>query len=540
MNQAVIDQWSAFRSSGGPLVYWITADPGETQASLIEIEAARLKDKIKSIEDLVIWQWDVNRGLTKVSRAGDRAIQAMLPKPVGGASVGSNLKSLTKAAADMLGFVYRLPEELGEEAQRAIVFMNFAHLFFQNESTTTGIWNLRDAFKEIGATLVMFGPPTKLPAHLIQDVTVITEPLPTADDIRRIVLSTWENANEERKRAKQPLIPKLDDETLDRGVGALSGLAAFPAEQTVAMNLNEKGINVNGMWQRKMSYISQMPGVTVWEGNERFEDLPGQDNFQKFARKLLAGRDAPTVICIFDEWDKGGTQGGAGDLSNVTQEIHGYFLSEMHNNDYPGIVLIGPGGSGKTEALKAMANAATGGKTLALMINMAGMKSSLVGSSMANVIQFFMLIKAISGGRALFAFTCNKFNFDAAFQRRCYLGKYFFDLPEQDVVDKKIWPHYLRKYELPKQELPKSIGWTGAEVRACSIMGYRLNEPLLESAKRIIPIAESAADEIDQLRREADGNFVSAYKEGKYQYRAIENISTRRRGRLIDGSQTQN
>jgi len=42
-----------------------------------------------------------------------------------------------------------------------------------------------------------------------------------------------------------------------------------------------------------------------------------------------------------------------------------------------------------------------------LIVNLANMKSSLVGSSMAKLMQFFRIVEAVSDGRPLFAFTAN-------------------------------------------------------------------------------------------------------------------------------------
>jgi hypothetical protein len=48
-------------------------------------------------------------------------------------------------------------------------------------------------------------------------------------------------------------------------------------------------------------------------------------------------------------------------------------------------------------------------------------------------------------------------------------------------------------------------------------MAGDLNIALSEAAKRIVPVAKMSADRIEQLRREANGKYISAEKEGVYQ-----------------------
>ena len=68
-------------------------------------------------------------------------------------------------------------------------------------------------------------------------------------------------------------MPAGDDE--GRAVDALLGLAAFPAEQVVAMSLSKRGLDHDQLWERKRQVIEQAPGLTVWRGGEAFTDVGG-------------------------------------------------------------------------------------------------------------------------------------------------------------------------------------------------------------------------------------------------------------------------
>lgn len=65
---------------------------------------------------------------------------------------------------------------------------------------------------------------------------------------------------------------------------------------------------------------------------------------------------------------------------------------------------------------------------------------------------------------------------------------------------------------------PNDEGWTGAEIRECCRKAWRLNLSLTDSAAYVVPVARSAADQIDGLRRQASGRFLSASSPGVYTF----------------------
>ncbi len=82
---------------------------------------------------------------------------------------------------------------------------------------------------------------------------VLDEPLPSVDDLDRIVREIFASAEMET--------PEPDVRT--KAVDALMGLAAFPAEQALAMSLTKKGLDYTGLWERKRQVIEQTPGLNV-------------------------------------------------------------------------------------------------------------------------------------------------------------------------------------------------------------------------------------------------------------------------------------
>jgi hypothetical protein len=139
--------------------------------------------------------------------------------------------------------------------------------------------------------------------------------------------------------------------------------------------------------------------------------------------------------------------------------------------------------------------------------------------------QALKVVEAVSQGRALFLATCNSIGvLPPELRRRFTLGTFMFDLPDFDERQ-AIWRIYLRKYGFPGTTIemrPTDDGWTGSEIRTCCDLAWRLKITLREAAAYIVPVSKSAADQIQRLRDQASGRFISASKPGVYQKESTE------------------
>ena len=84
-------------------------------------------------------------------------------------------------------------------------------------------------------------PGTALPPELTQDVLVLDEPLPSGEDLENIIQETYNSAD----------LTEPDPLLLSKAIDALLGLAAFPAEQSLAMSLTQAGLDPDVLWERK-------------------------------------------------------------------------------------------------------------------------------------------------------------------------------------------------------------------------------------------------------------------------------------------------
>jgi len=352
---------------------------------------------------------------------------------------------------------------LGEDA--ALFFSN-AHRFFSDPVVVQAIWNLRDAFKANGRTLIMLTTPgATLPPELVQDVLVLDEPLPSAVDLQCIIQETFSSAD----------LAEPDPVLLSKATDALLGLAAFPAEQTLAMSLTRAGLNPDVLWERKRQVIEQTPGMRVWRGGESFDQVGGYSNIKSFLKALLTSEESPRVVVFVDEIEKAFAGTGT-DLSGVKTEMTGTILTWMQDREADGLLLLGPPGAAKSAVAKAIGNSA-GIPTISF--DLAAMQNSLVGASAERLRMALQIVDAVSQGRSLWIGTCNSVaSLPPELRRRFTLGTFFFDLPTAEERD-AIWRIYLQRYGVTG-ELPDDEGWTGAEIKECCRKAARLRISLRE------------------------------------------------------------
>src|SRR3954464_7310304 len=301
----------AARRAGTPLIAVRTADPASAMAHV----SASLCGKT----EVPVFAWDIMGGIAARNKAAKEAAAHTFGEKAAAAGPADVLLALHKGAA-----VKKFAD--------AIVFFNNPQRIWEQVDIVQGVWNLRDVFKVGGQVLVLVTPPgSVLPVELQNDVMVIDEPLPSADDLREIIPGMFESAE---------LVPP-DETVVDQAVDALVGLAAFPAEQALAMSLSKKGLDAARLWERKRQAVEQAPGLTIWRGGETFADIGGCDNIKRFLSAVLTGQESPRVVVFVDEIEKAFAGTGT-DTSGVKTEMTGTMLGWMQDRGADGIIAIGP------------------------------------------------------------------------------------------------------------------------------------------------------------------------------------------------------
>lgn len=488
------------RSVGTPLVAIRTADP----ASALSI----VLSTIKKDEDPPVMLWDCIQGLVGVNKTGKEESRRL--------NDGENPAIITARPSEAL-------MRLSGAADDSITLFSNAHLFWKTdqsgdggEPTVQGIWNLRNPYKATGRMLVLLiTPGAMLPSELTNDVLVIDEPLPSSEDLDKIICETKESFD-----GKKP-----DEDARRRSIDAVKGLPAFPAEQAFAFCLSKKdGINYDELWERKRQVIEQTRGLSIWRGGESFNDIGGVENVKAFLKSVIAGEEAPRMAVFIDEIEKAFAGTGT-DSSGVKTDMTGTMLSWMQDREADGLIFIGPPGAAKSAIAKAFGNTA-GIPTI--QFDFSAMQSKFVGESGDALRKALKIVDVVSQGRSFFIATCNRItSLPPELRRRFTSGTFFFDLPTAEERE-VIWKIYTKKYKT-SGERPKDDGWTGAEIKECCRKSYRLRMSLEDAAKYIVPVSRSASDQILALRKEASGRFLSASNSGLYQYDEQDKIASGRR-----------
>jgi ATPase family associated with various cellular activities (AAA) len=493
----IVESLKAARKVSTPLVAILTPDPPATIAGIVKAYAGQATEP-------AILQHDIIRGLTALTEMGRRALAEIAPAD----DVLPGQAALT-SPAEALAACDKLPK-------RALVFLHNAHRLIENEAVSQALCILRDSNKANGRTLVLLAPEITLPAELRQDVMILEEAFPTEGEIRAIIEREVKGAREMMKPApEQP-----SEDTIVRAVEALSGLAAFPVEQSTAVSLLSGKLDPVELWARKRKVVAQTKGLSIDEGSGTFAEIGGLAQAIAFGRQLFTGRARPRAIVRIDEIEK--MIGTGQDTSGVSQDALGTILREMEDQGWAGMIAVGPPGSGKSAYSKALGTT-YGAPTFALDLGAA--KGSLVGQSEERIRACMKVIKAVAADGAFFVATCNKLDaLPPELRRRFRYGLWFFDLPSKDERA-AIWALNRVKFAIDAADpTPADEGWTGAEIRNVAELSWRMGCSLSAASKFIVPVSVSDPVSIDKLRSTAHGKFLSASYEGPYVHAKAPNV----------------
>ena len=358
------------------------------------------------------------------------------------------------------------------------------------------------------AVLVVLAPVVAVPVELERSVVVVEHPLPDREQLRQIG----------RGVATEP--GEWPEGEAERAVlEAASGLTRCEAENAFSLALVRHGrVTAEAVWELKTAALKTGGRLQVWRSEEGFEALGGLEALKSFCRRSLL---APA--------------------------------REDPERRARGVLLLGVPGTGKSAFAKALGHE-TGRPTL--FLDVGALMGSLVGQTEQNVRRALQtaeamapcilfvdeIEKALSGaassGRTdsgvtarlfgtlltwlsehrsdvYFVGTCNDISqLPPEFSRaERFDAVFFLDLPDRRSKD-AIWRLYRERFGLPEQRLPEDRDWTGAEIRACCRLAALLDVPLAEAAQNVVPVAVTAADAVEQLRRWADGRCLDAERLG--------------------------
>lgn len=492
------------RQAGVPLAAISTADPAATIAVCV-------KTLGKKDDQPPVACWDLLRGIVGVNQRGADMCAGISPD--GAIQSGNPSECLSLLA------------KLDKKYDDCVVFFSNADKFIENEGVLQGVWNLRDIFKAKHCTLVLLCPGITLPPALKQDIIVIDEPLPDADELERIAKSVVEDSGigEDKLNGDLPAV-----------VDTMRGLSAFAAEQVLALSLSKQGIDMSALRKLKRTYISQTPGIEVREDKTTFDDIAGYGTVKNLLRRKIEGKRPPRLVIWWDEFDRT-IAGNATDTSGTSQDqmaVLLQFLQDRLNEDrLSAMILVGVPGSAKSMFASAAHNEAN---CECLRWDMGGMKDSLVGNSEKRIRNALKVTDAMSGGHILVIATANNLKgVPSPVINRFALGVYYFPLPTKEEGD-AIWALKRKKYGLLNDDPnPTDAPLTGREINQCCFIADDLKLPLSEAIKYITPYYMTNQAEVESLNTQAHKRWLSASQIGFY-HKPSEQPGPSRRMQVVD------
>jgi len=368
---------------------------------------------------------------------------------------------------------------------------------------------------------VMLDPGGSLPSLLQHDVYIIDEPLPGADELEAIVASQFDAA-----RQAVPSLSNPDTRGMRSSVAALTGLAAFPAEQAVALSMGPDGLDLAALRSRRKQMIEQHAGAQLLESPLTFADVGGQDALKAFAREAVIDSEHQTSLVVFiDEVEKqfgGSTQ--AMD-SGASRAQLGQVLTFLEEVNADGITLVGHRGCGKTHFAQALGSEAG---IPVIAANFARCKGKMVGETEEQTEHLLRVVKACAGqtGNVLFVVTSNDLSAMPPELRRrlSTLGTFFVDLPGKEEKA-AVWQLKLAEHGLDvDQPRPNDTDWTGADIRNCCRVAARMGKSVVDAATWVVPTAQADPESIERLRHEANGRYLNVSVAGTFQHGRADDV----------------
>jgi hypothetical protein len=432
--------------------------------------------------------WDVDRGLRVAGQSAQEAATATATDPV------AAVRSLSAMATT--------------DGSALLVLPNF-HRFLHGAEVVQALAHQVHRGKTDRTFVIILSPVVQVPPELEKHFVVLEHDLPDKAQLGEVA----------RGVATEPGELPAEGPDLERLLDAAAGLTRFEAEGAFALSLVRHGkVQPEAVWELKAQAMKKGGLLTLHRGGERFADLGGLDALKRFCTRALAGGNARARP--------------------------------------RGILLLGVPGTGKSAFAKALGNE-TGRPTLVLDVG--SLMGSLVGQTEANVREALRvadamspcvlycdeLEKALAGGTGgassdsgvsarlfgslltwlsdhtsdvFFVGTSNDVSkLPPEFSRaERFDGVFFLDLPGTAERD-AIWPLYLRRYGIAEGDSrPADRDWTGAEIAACCRLAALLGVPLREAAQHVVPVAVTAAEQVEGLRNWAAGRCLSASQPGVY------------------------
>ena len=416
------------------------------------------------------------------------------------------------SGSDPLAAIRSLSAMATPEGTALLVLTNF-HRFIQSAEIVQALARQIALGKQHRTIVVVLSPVVDIPVELQKLIVVVEHDLPDRGQLEEIARGIATEDGE---------LPEGDG--LATVLDAAAGLTRYEAEGAFSLSLvREQAVQPESVWELKSQMLKKIGLLSLHRGSDTFDGLGGLDALKSFCLRSMR------------------QQGNSDPLRRPR-----------------GVLLLSPPGCGKSAFAKCLGNE-VGRPTITLDVG--SLYGSLVGETERNVRQTIQTIdamapcvcfideleKGLSGSASsgqtdsgvaarLFGSvlqwmndrtsdvylvgTCNDIQkLPPEFARaERWDAVYFLDLPGSEQRQ-GIWEIHLEAFGLDvDQQKPNDESWTGAEIRSCCRLAALLEVSLVEAAMNVVPVAHTAAESVEQLRKWAGGRCLDAEKAGVYEF----------------------
>ncbi|REJ88279.1 MAG: AAA family ATPase [Planctomycetota bacterium] len=474
----------------------------------IWIQSCEHEDALLDIARLChdeIWNlatWDIDRGLrTAAQTDGDSA---------------------EVTGTDPLAAVRALGSLATSDSPSLLVLVNF-HRFLGSAEIVQAVACQVNRGKNDRTFLVILSPVVEIPTELEKLFITIEHELPDRRQIAEIARGVATEEGELPTGAE-----------LDRVLDAACGLTRYEAEGAFSLSLVRHGrVEPSTIWQLKSQMLTKSGLLALHRGGERFDDLGGLESLKAFCRRALrpgadgAKRCRPRGVLLLGVPGTGksafckalGNETGRPTLTLDVGALMGSLVGQTEERTRRALRIVDamqPAVLFVDEVEKALSGVAASGQSdSGVSARMFGSLLSWLNDHDSDV---FVVCTANDVAKLPPEFSRAE-RFDALF---------FLDLPGHEQKQ-AIWQIYLDLFGIDAdQRLPDDEGWTGAEIRACCRLAALLDMPLMQAAENIVPVAVTAAESVERLRRWASGRCLAADQLGIYTGAGASRRKTRR------------
>jgi hypothetical protein len=406
---------------------------------------------------------------------------------------------------DPLVALRALPALAQRDGTTLLLLHNF-NRFLNNPEVTQTTFAQLVAGKQQRTFLVVLAPVLQVPVELEKLFVVIEHALPDRAQLERIARELTADHPEDLPQG----------EALARVLDAAAGLTRYEAEGAFALSLTRhNAIQPESIWELKAQALKKNNLLTLHRGGERFDGLGGLANLKDFCRRALRpGRAVrPRGVLLLGVPGTGkscfaralGGETGRPTLLLDVGALYGSLVGATEQNVRQALRLLdamAPCVAFLDEIEKALAGAGGTGDS--------GVATRLFGTLLTYLSDHESDVFVIATSNDI-----SKLPPEFARAER-WDAVYFLDLPTTTEKD-AIWAQYRLAYAIPAgQARPDDTSWTGAEIKSCCRLAALLDVPLTQAAHHVVPVAVTAAEQVERLRAWASGRCLSASAPGVY------------------------